>query len=53
MGYYGKPLGVPKPKGPDFEAPLVLDLIEARYLVENGLLEVYKVASSGSRGLPW
>jgi tRNA-intron endonuclease len=42
MGYYGKPLGVPKPKGPDFEAPLVLDLIEARYLVENGLLEVYK-----------
>ncbi len=42
MGYYGKPLGVPKPKGPDFEAPLVLDLIEARYLVENGLLEVYR-----------
>ncbi len=42
MGYYGKPLGVPKPKGPDFEAPLVLDLIEARYLAENGFLEVYR-----------
>ena len=42
MGYYGKPLGVPKPKGHDFEAPLVLDLIEARYLVEKGLLKVYR-----------
>ncbi len=41
MGYYGKPLGVPKPKGPDFNAPLILDLIEAKHLVENGLLEVY------------
>ncbi|MEM0375622.1 MAG: tRNA-intron lyase [Nitrososphaerota archaeon] len=42
LGYYGKPLGVPKPKGADFEAPLVMDLIEARYLVESGLLEVYR-----------
>lgn len=42
MGYYGKPLGVPKPKGTGFDAPLVLDLIEARHLVEEGLLEVYR-----------
>ena len=28
-GYFGKPLGVPKPKGTDFDAPLILDLIES------------------------
>ena len=31
-GYYGKPLGVSKPKGVDFDAPLILDLIEGYYL---------------------
>jgi len=31
-GYYGKPLGISKPKNSDFEVPLVLDLIEAYYL---------------------
>src|SRR5919205_1707591 len=40
-GYYGKPLGIPKPKGTDFEAPLVLDLIEGCYLVERDKLKVY------------
>ncbi|HEU16599.1 MAG TPA: tRNA-intron lyase [Nitrososphaeria archaeon] len=39
-GFFGKPLGVPKPKGPDFDEPLVLDLVEARYLVEEGRLEL-------------
>ncbi|MEN3047902.1 MAG: tRNA-intron lyase [Candidatus Caldarchaeales archaeon] len=42
LGYFGKPLGVPKPKGADFDEPLVLDLIEARYLIEEGYLEVYR-----------
>lgn len=42
LGFYGKPLGIPKPKGPDFDAPLMLDLIEAIYLCEKGLLEVVK-----------
>ena len=32
-GYYGKPLGIPKPKDFEFDAPLVLDLIEAYYLM--------------------
>ncbi|MEM0445106.1 MAG: tRNA-intron lyase [Nitrososphaerota archaeon] len=41
-GFYGKPLGVPKPRGADFEAPLVLDIIEACYLSEKRLLEVYR-----------
>ena len=39
-GYYGKPLGISKPKGTDFDAPLVLDLIEGCYLVEKNKLKV-------------
>ncbi len=39
-GYYGKPLGIPKPKSFDFEAPLVLDLIEGYYLTREKKLEV-------------
>ncbi|MCS7142671.1 MAG: tRNA-intron lyase [Aigarchaeota archaeon] len=39
-GFFGKPLGVPKPKDLEFDEPLVLDLIEARYLVEEGVIEV-------------
>ncbi len=40
-GFYGKPLGVAKPRpGERLEAPLELDLIEAVYLAEKGLLEV-------------
>ncbi|MET1129193.1 MAG: tRNA-intron lyase [Thermoproteota archaeon] len=40
-GFYGKPLGVQKPKGTeDVRSPLVLSLIEALYLVEQGKLEV-------------
>ena len=42
LGFYGKPLGIPKPKGADFDAPLVLDLLEGLYLLEKGLLKVYE-----------
>ena len=42
-GYYGKPLGIAKPKGTDFDAPLVLDLIEGYYLVENGRLKIFYI----------
>ncbi|RLG00415.1 MAG: tRNA-intron lyase [Thaumarchaeota archaeon] len=41
-GFYGKPLGIAKPKTADFDAPLVLDIIEAVYLVEKGMVEVYR-----------
>ena len=33
-GYYGKPIGISKPKGTGFDVPIVLDLIEGCYLVE-------------------
>ena len=39
-GYFGKPLGVPKPKGTDFDAPLILDLIEGYYLVSEKKLAI-------------
>ena len=42
-GYYGKPLGVYKPKGTEFDAPLVLDLIEGYYLVTKNKLKVYRI----------
>lgn len=41
-GFYGKPLGIPKPKGADFNAPLILDLIEGFYLVKKGKLVIYE-----------
>ena len=42
-GYYGKPLGIYKPKGTDFSAPLVLDLIEGCYLVDRNKLKVFRI----------
>ncbi|MEM2875484.1 MAG: tRNA-intron lyase [Candidatus Bathyarchaeia archaeon] len=48
MGFYGKPLGVSKPKTADFDLPLVLDLMEGLYLNERGVIEVYN-GKNGSR----
>ena len=39
-GYYGKPLGIPKPKDFEFDAPLILDLMEGYYLVTKKVVEV-------------
>ena len=39
-GYFGKPLGISKPKE-DFEAPLILDPIEGVYLLEKKLINAY------------
>lgn len=40
IGFYGKPLGIPKPKIPEFTVPLILDLMEGLYLAEKGIVEV-------------
>ncbi|RLG74256.1 MAG: tRNA-intron lyase [Thermoprotei archaeon] len=42
LGFYGKPLGLRKPKKIDFKSPLVLSVIEALYLCEKGILKIYK-----------
>ena len=39
-GFYGKPLGITKPKEPEFDVPLILDLIEGVYLLERGRIRV-------------
>lgn len=41
LGFYGKPIGIAKPREPNFNKPLILDLLEAIYLMENGILKVY------------
>ena len=38
-GFYGKPLGNPRPKE-DFEEPLLLDPVEALYLVEHKKIKI-------------
>ncbi|BAJ51287.1 tRNA-intron endonuclease [Candidatus Caldarchaeum subterraneum] len=42
LGFYGKPLGIPKPKDMNFDAPLVLDLVEALYLARQRKLRILR-----------
>lgn len=42
MGYYGKPVGISKPKLLDFNVPLNIDLIEGLYLLEKDIINVVK-----------
>lgn len=41
-GFYGKPLGIAKPKSTEFDVPLTLDLIEGLYLLEKGVIEIHQ-----------
>ena len=40
-GYYGKPIGMTKPKPDEINVPLILDLIEGYYLLEKSKLKVF------------
>ncbi len=51
IGFYGKPLGIPKPKIPEFDAPLLLDLMEGLYLAEKGTIAIYESAEKRRVGL--
>jgi tRNA-intron endonuclease len=42
LGFYGKPLGIPRPKS-DFQSPLLLDPVEALYLLEKKEITVKQV----------
>jgi len=42
-GYYGKPIGMPKPKIEEINVPLILDLIEGLYLLENKKISITKL----------
>ena len=39
-GFYGKPLGISKPKIPEFNVPLILDLMEGLYLAEKDRITI-------------
>ena len=42
QGYYGKPIGIPKPKLDEINVPLILDLIEGYYLMNKSKIQIYK-----------
>jgi tRNA-intron endonuclease len=50
-GFYGKPLGIPKPKIPEFKVPLLLDLMEGLYLVEQGRIAIHEGSEKRKVGL--
>jgi tRNA-intron endonuclease len=50
-GFYGKPLGIAKPKIPEFNVPLILDLMEALYLAEKDKITVYEGSEKRKVGL--
>ena len=50
QGYYGKPIGMPKPKIEEIDVPLVLDLIEGLYLLESGEMEITRRGGGGPGG---
>lgn len=41
LGFYGKPVGISKPKSDEFDTPLILGLIEGLYLLEKKLIKVH------------
>jgi len=49
QGYYGKPIGIPKPKIMEFNVPLVLDLMEGLYLAEKEILTVREGDKKGTK----
>jgi tRNA-intron endonuclease len=50
-GYYGKPLGIAKPKIPEFNVPLILDLMEGLYLAEKEIIKVHEGSGKQRVGL--
>jgi tRNA-intron endonuclease len=51
LGFYGKPVGIPKPKLEEFDAPLILDLMEGLYLMEKGALSVFEGPEKAKVGI--
>jgi tRNA-intron endonuclease len=50
-GYYGKPLGIAKPKIPEFKVPLLLDLMEGLYLAEKKKVAIFEGQEKRKVGL--
>ena len=41
-GYFGKPIGIPKPNPDEINVPLILDLMEGCYLLETSKIKIYR-----------
>jgi len=41
-GYFGKPIGIPKPNPDEINVPLILDLMEGCYLLEISKIKIYR-----------
>lgn len=50
-GYYGKPIGIAKPKNFEFNVPLILDLMEGVYLAEKAQIAVFEGVNKRRVGL--
>jgi len=50
-GFYGKPIGIPKPKETEFDVPLILDLMEGLYLVEKKTIAVFEGPKNAKVGV--
>jgi len=42
QGYYGKPIGMAKPKIDEIDVPLVLDLIEGYFLLQKSKIKIFQ-----------
>ena len=47
--YYGKPIGMAKPKPEEIDVPLILDLIEGYYLQEKNQITIHKLKKKISK----
>jgi tRNA-intron endonuclease, archaea type len=41
-GFFGKPIGIPKPRQGDFDVPVILDLFEGYYLSAKSEIQIYQ-----------
>ena len=41
-GYFGKPIGISKPKPNEIDVPLILDLIEGYYLMLKSKIKIFR-----------
>jgi tRNA-intron endonuclease, archaea type len=41
-GFFGKPIGIPKPRQNEFDVPVILDLFEGYYLASKSQIQLYR-----------
>ena len=41
-GFFGKPIGIPKPRQNEFEVPIILDLFEGHYLASKSEIQIFQ-----------